>query len=126
LDGSDAGGMAGLGRTGCGTAEGNRNRPTVSEGVLPEGRQPRARTGRRRDVRWKWKRGGGFRARLERTKERRGGIAAQRGLSSSSTTIKSNGELLVEGLQWRTHLVGRGVSHHGIRPDNASFRGACL
>jgi PAS domain S-box-containing protein len=50
--------------------------------------------------------GGGFRARLERTKERRGGIAAQRGLSSSSTTIKSNGELLVEGLQWRTHLVG--------------------
>jgi PAS domain-containing protein len=77
LEGSDAGGMAGPGRTGRGRAEGDRNRPTVPEGVLPEGPQPRARAARRRDVRRKRERGGGFRARLKRTKTRRRSSACQ-------------------------------------------------
>ena len=50
LDGPDAGGMARPGRTGRGRGKGDRDRPTVPEGVLPEGRQPRARADRRRDV----------------------------------------------------------------------------
>ena len=53
-------------RTGRGRAEGDRNRPTVREGVLPQGRQPRAGAGRRGGVRRTARPGRRLRARSDR------------------------------------------------------------
>src|SRR4029077_12160496 len=62
----------------------NRRRPTVREGIRQEGRQPRARAGRRSELRRTWKRGRRLRARLDPPKESRGSLPAKRGLFGGS------------------------------------------
>src|SRR5882757_5386884 len=80
-------------RTGCRRGKGDRDHPTVREGVLPERRQPRARAVRRRELRRTPQRGCRFRVGFERTKARRGGLTTERSLSGGSAEADTYGNL---------------------------------
>ena len=85
LDGPDAAGMARPRRTDRMTElTDDRNRAAIREGVLPEGRQPRARAARRGDLRRRRKPRCRFRARFDRAQA--GGRGAPTSWSRISRT----------------------------------------